>query len=65
MNEEKHNKKAKTKGRAGRRIWYNPVPHTILAYAVGSPTIAMAKKHSGKMMAVLGVSPLSKKLLIF
>jgi hypothetical protein len=39
-------------------IWYNPVLHTIIAYAGRLTTIAMTKKHSGKMTAVLRVSVL-------
>jgi hypothetical protein len=45
-------------------IRYNSVVHTILAYAGRLTTIAMAKKHSGTLMALLGVDVFSKKLLI-
>jgi hypothetical protein len=46
-------------------ILYNPVPHTILAYAGWPTTIAMAKKHSGRIAAVLEVSTLGKSFLFY
>jgi hypothetical protein len=45
-------------------IWHDPIPYIILAHAGESTTIAITKKHSGRMTVVLGVSASGKKLPI-
>jgi hypothetical protein len=41
-------------------IWYDPVPHTIIVYAGRSPTTMIAKKHSGRIIAMLRVCVFGK-----